>query len=87
MGKHNKMTDDDFFRRDDTPKEPFRPVSDEWQEVEWGTTPLGGDLSLAKFYDRDGKRCKKTDMAYMDVVIYTKDGEVVNSVMGRNPYP
>ena len=80
------MSDEEFFRRSEAKREPFNPVSNEWQEVHWGETPLGGDVSIAYYYDKEGNHCTKENMAYMDIVIYTKDGTYVNSVMGANPY-
>lgn len=88
-----ELTEEEFLElinrdvsNDGNNKESFNPVSDEWKEVHWGATPLGGDLSIAYFYDKNGERCKKSEKAYMDIVIYTKEGVVVNSVMGHNPY-
>ena len=37
-------------------------------------------------YDKDGNHCTRENMAYMNIVIYTKDGQYVNSVYGKNPY-
>ena len=82
----NNMTDEEFFRSDESAQEKFDPQSNEWQEVEWGRTPIGGDLSIAQYYDKNDRRCKKGDMAYMNILIYTKDGKLVNSVMGHNPF-
>ena len=79
-----EMTDEEFFSRTE-PLPQFNPQSDDYQEVVWGTTPLGGDLSIVKFYDNDGNRCRKEEKSYVDIVVYTKEGEVVNSVVGKRP--
>lgn len=67
-------------------KAKFPPEENEFMEIEWGSTPLGGDLSIGYFYDKDGNHCTRENMAYMNIVIYTKDGQYVNSVCGKNPY-
>ena len=64
----------------------FPPEENEYMKIEWGETPLGGDLSIAYYYDKDGNHCTRENMAYMNIVIYTKDGEYVNSVYGKKPY-
>lgn len=64
-------------------KDGFPPESDEYKEVHFGPTPLGGDVSIAYFFDKNGNHCKREDMAYMNIVIYTKDGKYVNSVSGK----
>ncbi len=69
------------------PKEPFNPVSDEYQEVCWEKTPIGGDVTITVFYDKNGNRCKKSEMAYCDTTIYEKDGTYVNCVLGARPLP
>ena len=84
MNPYKNMSDEEFFKRIETPNEPFNPVTNEYQEVHWGTTPLGGDLSIAIYYDKNGERCNKENMEYMDIKIYTKDGVLINSVMGHH---
>jgi hypothetical protein len=71
---------------DSRQKQTFPPEENEYMEIHWGETPLGGDLSIAYFYDKDDQLCTRENMAYMNIVIYTKDGTVVNRVMGLNPY-
>ena len=85
MKDYSKMSDKEFFRQD-TAKEPFPPAENEYMEIKWGETPLGGDLSIAYFYDRDDQHCTRDKMAYMNILIYKKDGTYVNAVYGKNPY-
>ena len=67
-------------------EQTFPPEENEYMEIHLGETPLGGDLSIAYFYDKDDQRCKRENMAYMNIVVYTKDGKFVNEVLGMNPY-
>ena len=46
----------------------------DYMEIQWGTTPLGGDLSIAYFFDKNDQHCTREDMAYMDIIIYNEDG-------------
>lgn len=85
MKDYSKMSDEEFFRQDTT-KEPFPPEENEFMEIDWGSTPLGGDLSIAYFFDKDDQHCTRENMAYMNIYIYEKDGTYVNSVMGKNPF-
>ena len=48
-----------------------------------GTTPLGGDYSIAYFYDADHKLCEKAKAKFMNIVIYDKDGRRINEVYGN----
>lgn len=85
MKDYSKMSDEEFFRQDTT-KEPFPPEENEFMEIDWGSTPLGGDLSIAYFFDKDDQHCTRENMAYMNIYIYEKDGTYVNCVMGKNPF-
>ena len=48
-----------------------------------GTTPLGGDYSIAYYYDADHKPCEKAKAKFMNIVIYDKDGRRINEVYGN----
>lgn len=64
----------------------FPPEENDYMEIQWGTTPLGGDLSIAYFFDKNDQHCTRENMAYMDIVIYNEDGTYVNMVHGKNPF-
>jgi hypothetical protein len=64
----------------------FPPEENEFMEIHWGTTPLGGDLSIGYYFDKDDQHCTRENMAYMNIYIYNKDGTYVNCVIGNNPY-
>ena len=64
----------------------FPPEENDYMEIQWGTTPLGGDLSIAYYYDKDNQHCTRENMAYMDIIIYNEDGTYVNMVHGKNPF-
>lgn len=66
--------------------ETFPPEENEYMEIHWGTTPIGGDFSIAYFFDKDNRHCTRENMAYMNIVIYNKDGTRVNEVYGKNPF-
>ena len=53
-----------------------------YTERQEGSTPLGGDYSIAYFYDKDHNPCEKKDAKYMNIVIYNNDGTRVNEVYG-----
>ena len=61
---------------------PFPPKENGYFEVHWGRTPNGGDLSIGSFFDKDGKPCKREDMAYMHITEYLRDGTFVQETMG-----
>ena len=87
MTKYNKKSEEEILRhKSDEQKKTFPPEKNEFMEIHWGSTPLGGDLSIGYYYDKDGNHCTRENMAYMNIVIYTKDGQYVNSVYGKNPY-
>jgi len=64
----------------------FPPEENDYMEIQWGTTPLGGDLSIAYFFDKNDQHCTRENMAYMDIIIYNEDGTYVNMVHGKNPF-
>lgn len=86
MKDFGKMIEEELSARAKQTKEPFNPAPTDYMGVNWGKTPLGGDVSLVYYFDKDGNHCKRENMAYINIVIYTKEGEYVNSVMGHNPY-
>ncbi len=45
-----------------------------------GTTPLGGDYSVAYYYDEQHAPCEKSRAKFVNIVIYTNDGERVYEV-------
>lgn len=86
MKDYGKMIAEELSAKAKQKKEPFEPTPTDYMGVVWGTTPLGGDVSLVYYFDKDDNHCKRENMAYSNIVIYTKDGNYVNSVAGRNPY-
>ena len=45
-----------------------------------GETPLGGDYSIAYYYDENREPCVKAEAKYVNIVIYNNDGSRVNEV-------
>lgn len=87
MKDYSKMSDDEFFRQEQKQRMvPFPPEENEFMEIHRGSTPLGGDLSIAYFFDRNDQHCTRENMAYMNILIYDNDGTFVNAVYGKNPY-
>ncbi|MBO4849869.1 MAG: hypothetical protein J5529_03085 [Prevotella sp.] len=67
---------------DDTIKTQKKP-DPRFTERREGTTPLGGDYSIAYFYDADHKPCEKAKAKFVNIVIYDKDGRRINEVYGN----
>lgn len=44
-----------------------------------GHTPNGGDYSIAYYYDKENRPCKKAVAYLVNIVEYKGDGEYVNS--------
>ena len=82
------MSDAEFFRRLDEfvghvdSKKPFEPVESEFNEIHWGPTPNGGDLSIGFFYDKDHIPCRKEDAVEIHIHEYTKDGRFIQETLG-----
>ena len=67
-----------------TPNDPSEMKPDpRFTERHEGTTPLGGDYSIAYYYDADHKPCEKAKAKFMNIVIYDKDGRRINEVYGN----
>lgn len=47
-----------------------------------GTTPLGGDYSIAYYYDERHEPCEKAKAKYVNIVIYDNEDKRVNEVYG-----
>ena len=47
-----------------------------------GSTPLGGDYSIAYYYDANHDPCVKEEAKFVNIVIYNNDGSRVNEVYG-----
>lgn len=95
MKKHYKriedMTDDEWQKRlDEVAKEmgwdETKPVFQEpdprFTERHDGETPLGGDYSIAYYYDKDHNPCTKEEAMYVNIVIYNNDGSRVDETYG-----
>ena len=54
------------------------PANTEYCEVHKGTTPNGGDYSVAYFYDKEHKPCKRKDAKFVNIIEYSKSGDRVN---------
>lgn len=54
-----------------------------YSERSEGATPLGGDYSIAFFYDENHNPCEKGKAKFVNTVIYDKGGKRVNEVYGR----
>jgi len=44
-------------------------------------TPSGGDYSVAYYYDKDHRPCKKKDAYFVKIVEYKADGTSINSTL------
>ena len=84
------MTDEEWKKRLDefystlTPGESSEEKADpRFTERHDGTTPLGGDYSIAYYYDADHKPCEKAKAKFMNIVIYDKHGRRINEVYGK----
>ena len=47
-----------------------------------GSTPLGGDYSIAYYYDEHYNPCIKAEAKHVNIVIYNSDGSRVDEVHG-----
>ena len=67
-----------------TPGSPSEMDADpQYTERHDGPTPLGGDYSIAYYYDADHNPCEKAKAKHVNVVIYDKDGRRINEVYGN----
>lgn len=82
------MSDEEWKRLNDefdaslTPSKQIEPPDPRFTERHEGKTPLGGDYSIAYFYDADHNPCVKAEAKYANIVIYDKSGRRVNEVYG-----
>ena len=92
--KHYKrieeMTDEEWEKRLNeyystlTPGEHSEEKTDpRYTERHDGATPIGGDYSIAYYYDAERNPCVKEKAKYVNIVIYDKDGKRVNEVYGN----
>lgn len=84
------MTDEEWQKRlDDVAGERAEIVEQEpdprFTERHDGATPLGGDYSIAYYYDAEHNPCVKAKAKYVNIVIYDKDDKRVNEVYGTLP--
>ncbi len=68
----------EFFKQATIKKGP----DPRYTERHEGVTPLGGDYSIAYYYDADHNPCVKAKAKYVNIVIYDKDGKRVDEVYG-----
>ena len=83
MKDYSKMTLEEMLKpapKEDLP--PFPPEENEFMEISYGAKPGGGDLSIAYFYNKDNIPCRKEEAAYINIVVYKKDGTRVNEFYG-----
>jgi len=59
---------------------PAPAVDSRYTERVDGSTPSGGDYSIAYYYDEDNIPCKKSKAKSVHIVEYTKDGGRVNEI-------
>ena len=81
------MTDEEWQKRlDEVAGERAEIVEQEpdprYTERHEGATPLGGDYSIAYYYDADNNPCEKAKAKHVNIVIYDKDGRRINEVYG-----
>ena len=63
--------------------EKYQPEPDpRFTERQDGATPMGGDYSIAYYYDADHNPCVKKEAKYVNIVIYNNDGSRVDEVHG-----
>lgn len=62
-------------------QEKFPPEENEFMEIHWGATPMGGDLSIGYYYDKNGEHCTRDKMHYMVIKIYEKDGTCIDTIV------
>ena len=58
-------------------------VDPRYTERHEGATPLGGDYSIAYYYDAERNPCVKAKAKYVNIVVYDKDGRRINEVYGN----
>ena len=64
--------------------ETIEPEPDpRYTERHKGATPLGGDYSIAYYYDEDHNPCEKSKARHVNIVIYDKEGKRINEVYGN----
>ncbi len=84
MIDYSNMTIEEFLKPADTKDlPPFPPQENECIEIHHNPTPSGGDLSIAYFFNKDHRPCKRSQAAYMNIVEYKNDGTRINEHYGK----
>ena len=77
------MTDAEFEKAKreiygETIKKPEPKVDPRFTERRDGTTPSGGDYSIAYYYNEEGLPCEKQDADFVNIIEYKTGGIRVN---------